>query len=168
MSKNYAMVNGVKIELPDNVDELTFTRKPVEEEKEGPFKRCEFEDYYFFIMSDGVVFFTTEEGRDLDDDRFAIANYCTDKDMMKQQALRETLNRLLWRYSAQHGGDNEWDRIEIHWFITKDFTNDKFRPISTTSLKDFGAVHFCDETTAQSAIRDVVVPFMEEHPDFIW
>ena len=167
MSKNYAMVNGVKIELPDDVDELTFTRKPVKEEKKSPFTREKNNEFYF-ITAIGEIRSFQERYHDIDDRHFEVANYCTDKAMMEQQALRETLNRLLWRYSAQHGGDNEWDRIEIHWFITKDFTINKFRPISTTSLKDFGAVHFCDETTAQSAIRDVVVPFMEEHPDFVW
>ena len=168
MSKNYAIINGVRLELPDDIGELTFTVKSVEEEKQSPFERVDKKRNYFFITRFGEIQETIELGEDFDDKRFAIANYCTDKTIMEQRALHETLNRLLWRYSEEHNGDSEWNGENIHWFITKDFTYNKFRPISTSSVKDFGAVHFYDEETAQAAINEIVKPFMAEHPDFVW
>lgn len=160
-SENYLMLNGKRIDLTDEqVKTLTV------EEKKIPFERGEFEDRYFSIMSDGVVFSCAEEGLDLDGKRFAVANYCTDKAMMEQRALHEILNRLLWRYSEEHGGDNEWDGNNRHWSII--MTDGDFITAFTYALKENGTIYFKDGGTAQSAIEEIVKPFMAEHPEFVW
>lgn len=168
MSKNYAMVNGVKIELPDDVDELTFTRKPVEKEQKSPFARLEKGEEYFRIEISGKVKEDTEAKWKIDDDCYSVANYCTDKTMMEQRALHETLNRLLWKYSEEHGGDNEWDNDCKHWGIYK--RSDEAEPLACYSCVAMycGAIFFKDKETAQSAIEEIVKPFMAEHPDFVW
>lgn len=160
---NYLMLNGKRIELTEEqVKTLTA------EEKKNPFARGEFEDRYFSIMSDGVVFSCEEEGLDLDDKRFTIANYCTDKTMMEQRALHETLNRLLWRYSEEHGGDSEWDGHKTHYSIVRSTNTGKIYAGEWLMDKTNGVVYFKDEETAQSAIEEIVKPFMAEHPEFVW
>lgn len=168
MSKNYAMVNGVKIELPDDVDELTFTRKTVEEEKKSPFTRVKKGDKYFNIEIDGKVDEDVEEEWDIDADCYSVANYCTDKVMMEQRALHETLNRLLWRYSEEHGGDNKWENLNAHWFICKETNEMELDTIYHITIKNNGIIYFKDQETAKSAIKEIVKPFMAEHPEFVW
>lgn len=87
--------------------------------------------------------------------------------MMKQRAMHETLNRLLWRYSEQHGGDAEWNGENSHYSIT---INDGGEPASEwfVSIRTFGNVYFKDGETADQAIEDVVTPFLAEHPEFVW
>lgn len=105
----------------------------------------------------------------MDGDRgaFERANYCTDKAMMEQRALHETLNRLLWRYSEEHGGDNEWNDKNIHWFISKS-EQYGFTKSACKYDKYNGVVYFKDAETAQSAIEEIVKPFMEQHPELVW
>ena len=159
--ENYLMLNGKRIDLTEEqVKTLTA------EEKKNPFERGEFEDRYFSIMSAGVVLSCVEEGLDLDDKRFAIANYCTDKAMMEQRALHETLNRLLWRYSEEHGGDGEWDMKRGHYYIGVAYNN--ILPFGTSAEKTQGVVYFKYEEIAKAAIEEIVKPFMEQHPEFVW
>lgn len=167
MSKNYAMVNGIKIELPDDVDELTFTRKPVEEEKKSPFAKVKKGDKYFRIEIDGEVVEDVEEEWEIDDNCHSVANYCTNKEMMEQRALHEILNRLLWRYSEERGGDSEWDGENRHWVICENKDEMEFTTEYHCMVKN-GVVHFKDREIAQSAIEEIVKPFMTEHPEFVW
>lgn len=166
MSKNYAMVNGVKIDLPDDVDKLTFTRKPLEKKKKSPFERANNYESYFHITPWGKISETLEEGYDCDNEIFDVANYCTDKTMMEQRALHEILNRLLWRYSEEHGGDSEWNEENLHWSII--CKCGIIIPVSANVVKENGVIYFKNKETAQSAIEEIVKPFMTEHPGFVW
>lgn len=167
MADNYLMLDGKKYELSDDlIDAL----RPAlaEPEKKNPFERKE-DEIYFFITEHGEVNFSVEGCYASNSAHYAVANYCTDKSLMEQRAMHETLNRLLWRYSEEHGGDNPWDDIHEHWVIisvcgdVKKISRNYFN-----SSNIFGAIYFKDEATVQAAIEEIVNPFLAAHPDFVW
>ena len=127
---------------------------------------------YFFTDKSGEVGVYTDASNIVDDALYAVANYCRDEELMKQRALHETLNRLLWRYSETHGGDLPWDSNcnNKHYFIHHQYHGvvDGIATSYVVGMKLQGVVHFKDEETARSAIEEVVKPFLAEHPEFVW
>ena len=99
-----------------------------------------------------------------------IANYCTDKVLMEQRALHETLNRLLWRYSMQHDGDEiDWsDRWQDKYKICYDTIEDSYLIDESHFHKTEGSIYFISEEVAKDAIEEVVKPFIKQYPEFEW
>ena len=162
--ENYLMLDGKKYELSfDLIDALRGGTL----EEESPFSR-ESGDIYFAMNGMGEVIESVDYGTGLDNSRFAVANYCRDEALMEQRLLHETLDRLLWRYSAEHGLASGWDHSRFNYRIYRRMDNGEFALDCNDTYKSQGAVYFCDEATARSAIEEVVKPFMAEHPDFIW
>lgn len=167
MADNYIMLNGKRIDLTDEQVEKIFPKnEEVEAAKKSPFERVKRGKEYFYINGLGEVSNSFDYDWDADKLTFKCANYCTDKAMMQQRALHETLNRLLWRYSEEHGGDSEWDDKNDHWSIVCSHVN--IDPVFVNVTKENGTVYFKDKKIAQSAIEEIVKPFMAQHPDFVW
>ena len=171
------VIDGVTYEVNDKLKEFfvgwlkgagALVEQKPEPKKKGPFERVEDDAYYFFIGSCGDLSGECECADWMDDGRFRVANYCTDKCLMEQRALHETLNRLLWRYSEEHGGDSEWNNANEHWRVARNTQTECFCLAAWSTYKVPGTVYFRDEETAKNAIRDVVEPFVTEHPEFKW
>ena len=124
---------------------------------------------YYWVDKVGDVSTYIDDGTPMDGALYAAANYCRDEEMMKQRALHDTLNRLLWRYSEEHGGDLPWDFTSLnkHYFIYHGVV-DGIATSYVVGMKLQGVVYFKDEKTALDAIEDVVNPFLAEHPEFVW
>ena len=166
---NYLMLGDKRIDLSEELAEMLAQAVKQEPEKVDPFEQALMGDLYYYIASNGGVLKTGEALIEVDSDRYAVANYCTDKDLMEQRALHETLNRLLWRYSEQHGGDHQRNDVEVdHYLIYWDLLNYKWRVTSIAICKELGVVYFKDAQTAQNAIDEIVMPFVEAHPEFKW
>lgn len=162
---NYIMLDGKKFEIGAELAEMLAQAVKKEPEKRSPFDRQAGGDRYYYIEATGEV--TAEEIYDLE--LFGVANYCADEELMEQRALHETLNRLLWRYSEQHGGDLEWGPIEMdHYSICRDTLNDRWTILVSATTKYPGVVYFKDKKTAQKAVEEIVEPFMRGHPEFRW
>ena len=159
--EKYIKVNGVKLELtPEQVAALTAGQV-----KDDLFERRYNAGYYYIDYGGNVESDTDEEGL-TDDGCYDVGNYCRDEEKMKQRALHETLDRLLWRYSEQHGGDPEWDGKNGHWNIFREPDN-QFRCDLWASRKR-GGPYFHSKEVAKAAIREVVEPFCKAHPEFVW
>lgn len=175
MADNYLILDGKKYELsPELANALRSCVEP-EPEKKSPFERKE-DEIYFFITEHGEVNFSVEGCYASNSAHYDVANYCTDKALMEQRAMHETLNRLLWRYSEEHGGDEQtwasdgrWTPY-YHYFIMMEFVSGK--GIVSTNVNDSnkvqGVVYFKDKATAKAAIEEIVKPFLAAHPDFVW
>ena len=162
MTENYIMINGGKLELtPEQVAALT--AEPV---KDDPFER-RIDREYCCICCDGKIERAIDEYDTLDNDCYAVANYCRDEEKMKQRALHETLDRLLWRYSEQHGGDPNWDRRNAHWNVCRSTKTGEWRA-DGWSIDKYSGPYFRSEAAAEAAIREVVEPFCAAHPEFVW
>lgn len=166
MADNYLMLDGKKYALSDDL--ISALRPAVAEPEKKSSFQWDIGKNYWYIGSGGGTCVDANTNADLDEKRHAVANYCTDKALMEQRAMHETLNRLLWRYSEEHGGDNPWDGISDHWvIITADGDMQKIVPNYFNSSKLFGVTYFCDAQTALSAIEEIVKPFLAAHPDFV-
>lgn len=162
--ENYIVINGKKAELtPEQLEKLGIVVK------ENPFERKEGKYYYCTTHTRDGVIESIDTMDDIDLERYNVANYCSNKQMMEQRALYETLSRLLWRYSMQHDGDKiDWnDHNQSKWFIYFNHETKKF-DINYFIRNNYGVVYFHKYETANSAITEIIEPFMKEHPDFVW
>lgn len=165
--ENYIMFEGKKIPLTDEQIEMLRGSKKPEEVKKSPFKRAYGKGYYF-IQYNGRVEYDFDRGSAGDDYCFVVANYCTDKELMEQRALHETLNRLLWRFSMENGEvENKWDCEHSHWVIKYVHDSGAFCTSWTTVTQHIGSVYFSTDELAQRAIEEIIKPFMKEHPELV-
>jgi hypothetical protein len=169
MSENYIVLNGKCIDLTD--DQLE--KLGLKVEKKDCFTRVPNQKYYT-IMGDGLAEYTIDSGNKLadtfDTHRHKVANYCTDKKLMEQRALHETLSRLLWRFSMQNDGDKiDWkDGISDKYFIYFDHERDYFDIDTCCIFQYTECPYFNTKEIAKRAIDEIVLPFMKEHPEFVW
>ena len=165
---NYICINGKKAELTE--EQMRALGIELTKEK-SPFDRVEEFDAFYCINSLGSVDRTWEGGSSdrgsVDDMRFAVANYCTDRAIMEKRALHETLNRLLWRYSMEHDGDKiNWDNSHGKYRIY--YYNGKYRVVQNYRENEIGTIYFHTEAVAENAITEIIEPFMKAHPEFKW
>lgn len=154
---NYVMIDGKKFTL--NAKQSKEILHSVQNANLGSsFLRAKKDKNYFYIGSRGTLVFETEGYGD-DDERFAVANYCTDKGLMEQRALHETLSRLLWRFSESNGGRGPYS-------IGKDHAGGNLHVVG--SSYDYLDATFVSTEVAQRAIDEVVDPFIKANPDFKW
>ena len=164
MSENYLVVNGEKFELTE--EQIKVLKS---ERIKDCFERVIEGKEYYFIYNTGDIGVAYDYDEEVDDNCFAVANYCTDRELLKQRALRETLDRLLWRFSMQ----NEGERIDWHnycqekYYIYYNYTSKKFVTVGCRCCHSL-ETHFYSRETARRAINEIVIPFMEEHPEFLW
>ena len=161
--ENYICINGKKAELTEEQLKALGIELP----KKSPFERVEKGEKYYCIEALGNVCSYTEDYYGIDTQAYDIANYCTDKSIMEQRALHETLNRLLWRYSMEHDGDKiNWDNYVCNYRIARHRSNGKFFVDFNDGSQDVCAVYFYTKEIALNAIEEIVKPFMKAHPEF--
>lgn len=167
--ENYIMLEGNKIPLTDEqVKMLRDSKKPEKIEK-STFERVDSNSTYFYIDDCGIV---EEENVNCyleDQYRHKVANYCTDKNLMIQRALHETLNRLLWRFSMENGeGENLWNCCNTHYKIYWSYDLASFNISRHVTVKSPTSIYFPTKEIANKAIDEIVIPFMEANPDFVY
>lgn len=171
--ENYICINGKKAELTEEQMKALGIELP----KDSPFDRAEMRKIYYYISPVGDVTSAHETEASFDKYCFDVANYCTDKEIMKQRVLHENLSRLLWRYSMEHKSNeihksatNRTVKYGIGYWEPDDtwrIDGSGFHPTACArgySLEPY----FESEEIAQNAIKEIVEPFMAEHPDFVW
>ncbi len=162
---NYIMFEGRKIFLTDEQTEMLKSAQII---KSSPFARVDKDQEYYSIGSDGVVYEESDQNLPYDDRCFETGNYCTDCSLMKQRALHETLNRLLWRFSMENGGDKLQfsDQDTKKWYIYYDPNHSSlaFNSMYTFRAIHLGDVYFPTKELADRAIYEIVWPFVRSHP----
>lgn len=165
MSENYIMLNGKRIDLTD--EQIEKLGLKVEQDC---FERNE-EEKFYAIGCGGTVVDSSQIFRN---DEFCgklhkVANYCTDKKLMEQRAVHETLSRLLWRFSMQNNGDKiDWGNIEQHKYkIYYDHNKGKYL-VAINCRQQYSEQYYHTKEIAKRAIDEIILPFMKKHPDFVW
>ena len=159
--ENYLMLNGKRIDLTEEqIKTLGFEVKKDYFERGGE---------YFYITPQGNVTNEFESNCCLTSEcRYKVGNYCTDENLMKQRALHETLDRLLWRFSMQNDGDKiDWNNNYQNKYYIYFINNGNLFVDYNTSYKT-QLVYFYTKEIAQRAIDEIIKPFMKEHPEFVW
>lgn len=157
--ENYICINGKKAELTEE----QMKALGIELKEKSPFERVECHDTFYYIDYCGKVEFIHELNDNIDNILYSTANYCTDKSIMKQRALHETLYRLLWRYSMKHDGD----KIHLNhcWGIA---CSEGVYEAYELYGHVVGECVFYSKEIASNAIKEIIEPFMKEHPEFKW
>lgn len=163
--KNYICIDGKRAPITEE----QLKALGIEVKKANPFERIKNQNYYF-IANDGNICKDLEVYSVNDKLRHNVANYCTDEKLMQQRSLKETLNRLLWRFSMGNGGGKiDWsDKNQAKYYIEYAYDTGLFNIDYFHCIKQQGTECFISKEIAQRAIDEIVKPFMEEHPEFIW
>lgn len=162
MSDNYAVINGKRIELTDEqVKTLGIERK-------NPFDRVERYTECYCINSSNIVERSLDTHSVVDNNRYEVANYFNDEAFAKQVALHQLLYRKLLKFTYDNGfEDTVWNNKNEHWYIYYNYVNGYFDSQCNDSFKSQN-VYFSSAGAANRAICEVVMPFVKEHPEFIW
>lgn len=131
-------------------------------EKRNPFERAGEGKSFYGIDSYGEVVNAIEGIGCSAPDLFEVANYCTDKNLLRQRALYEKLERCLWRFSMENGGSGDYyptlDKASRGWFV------------SYTDSQRFGPSFKTIEACGR-AIDEVIKPMLDgiaEEEIFSW
>jgi hypothetical protein len=164
MSENYIMLNGKRVDLTDEQIEklgLKLEKDCFERVKPNV-------ELYYYIGTNGEVLKDYDTEHIVDEKRYAIANYCTNKELMEQRALHETLSRLLWRFSIQHDGCKiDYTSSSARYYIYYNYEEGTFK-ISDCNYTKSHQLFYASYSIAHKAIDEIILPFMKEHPEFVW
>lgn len=164
--ENYIVINGKKAELTEE----QLIALGIEVPKANAFERTQKGEKYYYIQRDGNINAFIEQKDGIDTRLYDAANYCTDRALMEQRTLHETLDRLLWRFSMEHDGDKiDWQHPNLFKaYIYYDYKTKMWFIAETLRFRDVGQIYFYSENIAKLAIEEIIKPFMTEHPDFKW
>ena len=163
MNENYLIIEGIKVPLTDEQVAMIKGTGALKSREKSPFSRVEKNNPYWLIDIDGTITQTYEHGYEADDNQFSCANYCSDKELIEERAIREELSRLLWRFSMENGSkDIDWEdpnRFKYSICIYFGDKSLKWEIGKSIKCKCLNEVFFIDEDTARRAIREIVEPF---------
>lgn len=164
MSNNYAVINGKRVELTD--EQVKALRI---ETRKNPFERVEQFSKYYRIANCSAVDDYVEYNDSTDQHLYASINYFNDKDFANQVALHQLLYRKLLKFAYDNDCEDtaKWDCENRHWCIQYDHC-DKVFCVTWFDTFHYSEVYFSTGEAAERAIREVIEPFMKEHPDFVW
>lgn len=164
MSDNYAVINGKRVELTDEqVKALGIvTRK-------NPFERVERYSKCYCINSSNIVESSLDTYHVVDNNRYEAANYFNDKDFANQVALHQLLYRKLLKFAYDNGFEDtqEWNNSFSHYYLYYSHRERRVKVDANADSQKIG-VYFSSKKAAERAIEEVIKPFMEEHPEFVW
>ena len=164
MSDNYIVINGKRVELTDEQVKLLGI-----EERKNPFERaCKGKGYFYIGKFDDPCEFI-EFDTVIDRNLSAAGNYFNDKSFAEQVALHQLLYRKLLKFAYDNGCEDaaEWNGTNNHWFIRWSCYTGDFIIFNEYYYKG-QEVYFSSDEAAKRAGREVVEPFMKEHPEFVW
>ena len=168
MNENYIVINGKKIDLTEEqVKSLGIKLR------KNPFERVtELEERCYINSFNEVQRIPDDMDQitdKLNDMLFGCSNYFNDDSFANQIALHQLLYRKLLKfaYDNKYEDTEKWNGNNLHFCIIYDSIHDKYDTSYTSSYKQ-SSVYFSSEEGAERAIREVVEPFVKEHPDFVW
>ena len=164
---NYIVINGKKAELTE--EQLKQLGINVEVKKETPFARHSDEAYCFINTMNSVVGLY-DHNSDFDNALYDKINYFNNYNFATQVALHQLLYRKLLKYAYENDAIvKDWTGPHIKkYFIAKNTDKNKLFVDWDYRLKQNCVIYFTSEKVAEQAIKDVVEPFTEEHPEFVW
>ena len=164
---NYIVINGKKSELTE--EQLKQLGINIEEKKETPFTRHSDEVYYSINTMNGVAGLH-DYNSDFDNALYDNVNYFNNYNVATQVALQQLLYRKLLKYAYENDAfaDDWTDLNSVKYLISKHTGSNKIVIDFNYGIKHSNVVYFTDKKVAEQAIEDVILPFMVEHPEFVW
>lgn len=159
-------IDGKEVQLTDGQLKML----GIEPEKKNPFDRVGNGDRFFAIDNMNGIQTCIEMSYARDEAYYNGINYFNDKDFAKQVALHQLLYRKLLKFSYDNECEDtaEWNGTNMHAYIIYNFTRKDYDIRWTRNEKEPGTVYFKTPTRATAALNEVVMPFVKEHPEFVW
>ncbi len=167
MNDNYAVINGKRIKLTD--EQVNMLGVEVEKKRRNPFKRVNNDNEYYYIKNSGEVSTYYEVRDSVDNELYDNINYFNDEQFANQVALHQLLYRKLLKFAWDNECEDNrvWNKVNCHYYIGYNINEDRFYADVTAAFKH-NDVWFSSRDSANHAIEEVIKPFMEEHPEFVW
>lgn len=165
MNDNYLVLNGKKITLTkEQLETLGIIEKDY-----NPFDRVAVGCEYYFVGMFGDVAKYTQQDDFEDESLFNSHNYFNDASVAQQVALHQLLYRKLLKFAYDNNcvDTAEWNGGNTHWTIRYNDILNIFVAYIQTGCKA-PDVYFSSEAATRRAIKEIVEPFVKEHPDFVW
>ena len=166
------MIDGRSIVLTKDITDelLAVINKKMSEAVKNPFARAPHGRQYYYIDDYGRVDDTIEVDHEMDNKYYSNANYFQNKSIAQQVALHQLLYRKLLKFTYDDDcvATAKWSSDSIHWFIYYDHNTSHFETAMATTVHQPFTVYFSTISAACSAIKEVIEPFMKEHPEFVW
>ena len=160
-------IDGKEVQLTE--EQLRMLGIKPEKKRKNPFERVTKGGQYYSISGNGYILYCTEDLNSHDDAAYCGSNYFNNERLANQVALHQLLYRKLLKYAYDNECEDtaEWDGSNKHWTVRYDYACGSF---TTYYQNAYGAqeVYFSSEEGAERAIEEVVEPFIEEHPRFVW
>lgn len=164
MNENYIVINGKKSKLTEEQMKALGIKL-----RKNPFERVGKLEMYCYIDFFDEVHCIADDADQCDDMSFGRSNYFNDETFAKQVALHQLLYRKLLKfaYDNEYEDNQEWNGENPHWCIYYDNSHKKF-DTTWQDLVQYSHVYFSTREGAEHAIKEVVKPFIKEHPEFVW
>ena len=162
------IIEGKEIEI--EISEEEYKKLQPSEEKKTGYERVPESDIYFYAHSGGYVGTASEDYCNIDNEYYELANYYSDKTVAENNARADKLVRQLRRFAVEHRecGVNFNDTNAKKYYICYDYASDELEVSSVVFSKNFGAIYFDSEETANAAIdefRDELIWYFTEYKD---
>ena len=160
VNETYLVVDGVKVPLTE--DQIAMIKGTGAQAKKTAFSRAKEGEFYWLISDNCVVEEAYEAGFGEDEERFKCANYCTDRRLIEERAIREELSRRLWRFSMENGGEEiNWEGGQGKYRLCVHFGEGSPECMISQNImeKSLNEVYFVSKEIAHRAIKEVVKPF---------
>lgn len=164
MNENYIVINGKRLELTkEQLKTLGI------EVRKNPFERVDGDNRYYYTIVGGDVLRRVDINDRTDRMAYNAVNYFNDGKFAEQVDLHQLLYRKLLKFAYDNGFEDtaEWNGGNEHWAIRYNSYRNEFRLYYQDGYKAH-EVYFSSEEGAKRAIKEVVEPFMKEHPEFVW
>lgn len=166
MGENYIVINGKKAELTEE----QLKTLGITPEKKNPFDIVELGDHYYCTGTLNDIICLNYKDDAADRKAIEACNHFNNKDVAMQVHLHQVLYRKLLKFAY----DNECEDaaacdgiIKHHYTIFFNTATNAFAVTELAAAKYFG-VRFSTRRGAERAIKEIVIPFVKDHPDFVW
>ena len=161
-------IDGKEVQLTD--EQLKMLGIEPKKKRKNPFEEPRFSQDYYFTNECGISKYFYYDKNDYDYGKLRnAANVFTDETFANQVAIHQLLYRKLLKFAYDNGFEDtaEWNGGNEHWAIRYNSYRNEFRLYYQDGYKAH-EVYFSSEEGAKRAIKEVVEPFMKEHPEFVW
>ena len=158
-------IDGKEVQLTDEQLKML----GIEPKKKNPFDRVGNGDKFFAIDNMNGIQTCIEMSYARDEAYYNGINYFNEKQFAKQVALHQFLYRKLLKFAYDNECEDtaEWDGENAHWVIRYNENRNEFCSYYQDGYKARD-VYFSSKEGAERAIKEIVEPFMKEHPEFVW
>ena len=162
------IIEGREIEI--EISEEEYKKLQSSEEKKTGYERVAESDIYFYTYPNGCVESTCEDCYNIDDECYESANYYSDKTVAENNTRADKLMRQLRRFSVEHRerGVNFNDTNAEKYYMYYDYGDDELAVSLVFYSRNFGAIYFDSEETANTAINefyDELIWYFTEYKD---